>query len=287
MISCPSCGAELKFDVESQMMKCSHCGESFGPYIYDKVDSDAEKSPTYDARVWVCPGCGASIECTDEEDITAVCSYCGNNRIIFDRIRKARKPSGIIPFTVSKEDCKKFYRKAARRAFLSPGRLKDAEQIDSFRGIYMPYWSFLGKFSSSFIIPIVTRPYRSGDYIVTDEKIIKGNVSADLQYASHDASKQFDDNISESLAPYDSMKEKKFTPGYLCGFYAETDSMDDKAYVEKIKYDLGTEIISNTKKNMTSKARPTKPAFASRPFATRVSENFIPYGSCRTARKTR
>ncbi len=287
MINCPSCGAELKFDVGTQMMKCSHCSGSFDPYVYDEVESDAEKSSTYDARVWVCPGCGASIECTDEEDITAVCSYCGNNRIIFDKIRQARRPDGIIPFTVTKDDCKELYRKAARRAFLSPGRLKDAEQIDSFRGIYMPYWSFLGNFSSSFTIPILTRPYRKGDYIIADENILKGKVTADLHYASHDASEQFDDNISESLAPYDSMKEKKFTPGYLCGFYAETDNMMEKAYVEKIKYDLGTEIISKTKKEFNFTGTPDEAGFRLKHFGNKGVRKLYPVWFMSTRRKNK
>ena len=92
MINCPSCGGVLKYDIASAQMKCASCDSLFDPYIFDNVKEDAETEETYEARIYVCPGCGAELATADETDITSVCSYCGYPRIIFDRIENEKRP---------------------------------------------------------------------------------------------------------------------------------------------------------------------------------------------------
>ena len=247
MIKCPSCSMNLKYDVRSRAMKCDYCGGSFDPYLFEDVDRDAvmteqsgqpgvkPKTDYFETAVWTCPGCGAELTYTDGTDVTSVCQYCGGANILFDRIKKQRRPEVIVPFKLTKDDCKTAYKKAARRAILSPGRLKRPSQIDSFRGIYMPYWEYTMSVGGKFSMDAKGRSHRTGDYIVTDVYRLSSDVSADFSGVSHDASRQFDDEISECLAPYHVADEVPFTPGFLSGFYAETDDDAEGVYKDVAK----------------------------------------------------
>ena len=117
MIYCPSCGAELRFDIQSQHMVCEHCRSSFEPQnLKDKTSDDAKTQEYYDSYAYVCPSCGAEIDTTDKNDAIGFCPYCGGSSMIFDKMRKEWKPQGIIPFMVAKEQCKEFYCKEVKKS---------------------------------------------------------------------------------------------------------------------------------------------------------------------------
>ena len=46
MISCPSCGGNVKFDIPSQKLTCDSCRQSYDPYAFDHKTSDAEENTT-------------------------------------------------------------------------------------------------------------------------------------------------------------------------------------------------------------------------------------------------
>ena len=253
MIKCPSCASTLQYDIESGMMKCSSCGNSYDPYLFEKDEKGAVMAPSgeenktkddalYETAVFICPDCGAELTYTDKTDVTAKCAYCGNANIIFDRIKNERRPQRIIPFEITKEECKKQYKKAARRAFLSPNGLKNTKCIDSFRGIYMPYWKY--DFSTggkdAHTVFDIKKKFSDSKYDYIRTYACDASFSAKISDISHDASMQFDDAVSESLAPYDKAKEKPFSPAFLSGFYAETDNVEEKNY-----YDYVNNIVSS------------------------------------------
>ena len=227
MIACPGCGANLLFDIPSQQMKCSYCESSYDPYAFDSMQKDASREKVYNAWVYSCPGCGARLMTTDETDAAAFCPYCGGTSILFDRLRKVKYPSWIIPFQVDRDRCRREYRKAARRAVFTPAHYKKAEMVDGFRAIYMPFWSYAVEQKGEAKIEVESRASRDGDYLVTDQYTIEGDVDIAYDGWTHDASKAFDDEISECLAPFDTEGRKPFTPGYLSGFYV--DAADERA----------------------------------------------------------
>jgi len=118
-----------------------------------------------------------------------------------------------------------------KHAIFAPKELKDPKYIDSFRGIYMPYWAYYITQKGTFYLK-GTKSHRSGDYIYTDHYNLCGDIDSYYKGLSYDASSSFADNISESLAPYDVKGMKAFTPGYLSGFYADTADVDPSVYQE-------------------------------------------------------
>lgn len=232
MYECPNCGGNLKFDIPSQKLMCQHCSTKMNPYDVNK-DHDAVEETFYDATIFTCPQCGGEIISTDNE-AASFCSYCGASTILDSRISKEKRPAYIIPFTKTKEDCKKAYSEMMKRAIFAPSELKDEKYIDSFRGIYMPYW-YYHLTQKGPVTLTGTKEHRKGDYIITDHYNLSCNLDADYNGLSFDASSAFADSLSCAIAPYNVKKVKEFTPSFLSGFYADTSDVSQHLYENDAK----------------------------------------------------
>lgn len=250
MYECPNCGGNLKFNISLQQLACAYCNSQFDPYSISK-EKDAEEDSSYDVTAFICPQCGGEIYSTDNT-AAGFCSFCGASTILTSRIQKKQIPGYIIPFKKTKEDCKKAYSRMMKHAFFAPSELKDEKHIDSFRGIYMPYWIYD-------IIqqgPVRLRgkqENREGDYIVTKHYNFQMDLDFYYKGMSYDASSSFADNISKRIAPFDVKNMKEFTPSLLSGFYADTADVESAVYEEEAKWDAKERIIAYIKKRMKGK----------------------------------
>ena len=260
MIVCPNCGANLKFNPKSGSMQCDFCGSTFDPKEFD-VSNDAEEQTieeqsdpydnkeedTYDVTIYTCPQCGGELLSVDENTAAAFCSFCGASTILTARIAKDKRPEYIIPFSVTKEDCKKAYLNMVRKALFLPKEYKSPEYIDGFRGIYMPYWSY-DVVQKGPVKLKGERSHRSGDYIITEHYNLTGNIDATYEGISYDAASTFSDSISEALSPFDVTKRVPFEPSYMSGFYADIADVDRGLYAKEASdfaYDRSLERIKS------------------------------------------
>ena len=238
MFACPNCGGNLKFDIPSQQLACEYCHTQADPYSFDDKSQKSFETQDYEVTVFSCPQCGGEIVSADTS-AAEFCSFCGASTILHSRLRNEKRPNYIIPFQKTKEDCKQAYSALMKKAFFAPDALKNPKHIDSFRGIYMPYWAFYITQKNDFSLN-GSRSHRRGDYIITDHFQLKGDIDAYYKGLSYDASSSFDDNISEKIAPYDVKGMKAFTPAYLSGFYADTADVSSEEYRMQAE-DLATE----------------------------------------------
>lgn len=229
MYQCPNCGGNLRFDIFTQDLSCMYCNAHVDPYSVTK-EYDAVENDRFEVTKFSCTQCGGEIYTTDNE-AAAFCSYCGASSILTERIINEKCPNYIIPFKKTKEDCKKAYRRKMRKAFFAPKELRDSKNIDSFKGIYMPFWVYDmvqdGPMSLN-----AKRSHRRGDYIITDHYKVTGEMNSNIQVNTYDASRNFYDEISGALAPYDMKDKKVFTPSMLSGFYAEAANVSENVYEE-------------------------------------------------------
>ena len=269
MLKCPSCGSNVRFDIASQKLHCDFCSGSFDPTIFDSLQKDASiqggqdavlpgDNGLYETAVWTCPGCGAVLTYTDDTDITSVCAYCGGRNIMFERIKGERRPDSIVPFAVTKERCVSAYRRRARGAFLSPGYLRSKSQVESFRGIYMPYFDYYAALDGDYSLDAenLNKEQSTGSSSVYDVNRLEGHITGKVYGTSHDASVRFSDDISESLGNYG--ERKPFSPGYLSGFYAETD--DAGFYTHRPSYTelrdkVGEAVINKVSNRLVTKGQ--------------------------------
>lgn len=227
MYECPNCGGNLKFDIESQLLKCDYCLTTQNPYEITK-DKDAEESNAFNVTIFTCPQCGGEIMSTDTS-AAEFCSFCGASTILNSRISNEKRPTRIIPFKQTKNACKKAYISRMKRALFAPDELKEEKYIDSFRGIYMPYWAY--HISQSGNVRLKgEKSYRNGDYLYNEEYQLTGDIDAYYHNLSYDASSSFSDNISQRIAPFDTRDMQEFTPSFLSGFYADTADVDSGLY---------------------------------------------------------
>lgn len=231
MVGCPTCGAALRFDIAEQKMVCDHCNSRFDPHaVGDNSDRDDAQTSSFDAFVYICPSCGAELVTTDRNDAMGFCQYCGGASMIFDKMRREWCPDHIIPFRITKEECKQAYVKEAKRFFVSR-KYCNPELVEGFRGVYMPYWSYKGVIQGNFSISakgarerVSHNTYEIPYYSVT------GYSNYMIDGFSRDASLNFDDDLSESIAPYSYESQHTFTPAFLSGFYAESGNVNPHEY---------------------------------------------------------
>lgn len=227
MYECPNCGGNLKFDIESQLLKCDYCLTVQNPYEITK-DRDAEESNAFNVTIFTCPQCGGEIMSTDTS-AAEFCSFCGASTILNSRISNEKRPMRIIPFKQTKDACKTAYISRMKRALFAPDELKEEKYIDSFRGIYMPYWAYHISQCGSVTLK-GEKSYRKGNYLYKEEYRLTGDIDACYHNLSYDASSSFSDNISERIAPFDTKDLQEFTPSFLSGFYADTADVDSGLY---------------------------------------------------------
>ena len=100
MLKCTNCGGAVKFDIQSQALRCDSCMTTFAPSDFD-VNGSAEEEKEMNLTIFRCPSCGGEIASTDET-AAGFCSYCGASTILESRLTKDKRPEFIIPFKRTK-----------------------------------------------------------------------------------------------------------------------------------------------------------------------------------------
>lgn len=231
MYQCSNCNGGLKFDIASQTLACEYCNSQYNPYEIDGL-TPASEDNSMDVTMFTCSHCGGELYATDTS-VTSFCSFCGSTAVLESRIVRELRPDYIIPFQKTKEDCKKEYVKMMRMAIFAPKELKDKKHIDGFRGIYMPYWMYDVDHTMRVNVD-GTKDRRRGDYIITSHYQLSGDLRTHYNGISYDGSSSFADNISEKIAPFDVHQLKKFTPGFMSGFYADTADVEHRVYEDDV-----------------------------------------------------
>ncbi len=238
MVQCPKCGGSLKYQIDQKKVCCDYCSFKASPAAY--IDSSGGEQDEYEVTVFHCPHCGGEIYTTDNS-ATGFCSYCGAFTTLESRLESVKKPQYIIPFRINKSECAEIYSKYVAGKFLAPKDFRDKKNLDRFRGIYMPYWIYSVNFDGPLGIQGTKSQHRQ-DCTVIDYYTLSLTVKMTVHGISFDAASGFNDEISAQIAPYDFRDVKPFSPGYLCGFYADLEDTDSSVYENGAKL-IGSQAI--------------------------------------------
>lgn len=233
MFECPGCGANLKFDIAKQAMHCEYCDTVLDPTEAREVYTAKEQTVTLEegempVAVYTCSQCGAEL-IGDENEAMVFCSFCGSSVPLNQRMTNMKRPERIVPFMKTKADCISNYKSFMRKALYAPSYVKEEEYVESFRGIYMPYWNYDMNKNG----PITYRgehKYQKGDYEYTDHYVVNTSVDYDYKGINYDASSTFADNLSGGIAPFSSGQSKDFSAAYMSGFYADVYDVNQETY---------------------------------------------------------
>lgn len=227
MYACRSCGADLRFDIELQMLKCDHCEQTVS--VYEMVKEQDGVQDRVELNLFECPQCGGEL-LSDDTSITQYCSFCGGMTVLSSRIAKEKMPEEIIPFQITKQACHEAYRKHMKKMFYAPKAFRECQGEQDFRAIYIPYWKYRATQRGAIHFEAFKKHKEEKD-------VIRYKADLDVEYDNiiFDASSSFADELGDAIAPFDAGQLQKFTPSYLCGFYADTADVPTSVYQEEAK----------------------------------------------------
>lgn len=239
---CVNCGGNIVFDIDSQSMKCQHCGTMIPPDQFEvKNRSTGEDTAGSELTLFTCGSCGAELHGTEESQV-GFCPYCGGQSLLQSKKGGKSMPERIIPFQVSKERCTTLFDEYTKKVRYLPKELKDAAHLKSFTGIYMPYYEYDVELGASHIVG--TKVVKSTPkYDLVNTYSIDALVDGDYCGVPYDASKYYDDEIAARVLPFDMKKERPFSPAYLSGFYADASTVPAGTYYEDAEKTASADIV--------------------------------------------
>ena len=238
---CKNCSAVLKFNPHEQNWKCEYCKSVFTKEELDEYEKQIGKEElTKDSEavkleknengmdIYSCPNCGAEI-LADENTSATFCVYCKNTAILRNKLVGEFNPSQLIPFHLTREDAITAFTKFRKGKPLAPKEFTDAKNIDDIRGIYIPFWLF--DYSVEGTLEAngnKVSTWTSGDYIYTKTDVYAVSRSGSMDYDKIpvDGSTRFQDDIMNSIEPFDYKGLVDFDYSYLSGFLAEKYDVD-------------------------------------------------------------
>ena len=245
---CPNCGAPLSFDSSSQKVACPYCEAEFDvddiSILKDAFkEGDKEELKWEDCssayseeelstlNVYHCSSCGGEL-ITDENTSATSCPYCGSPVIISSRLEGELKPNYVIPFKKNKEEAKQALKEYLKNKLFLPKVFKEENRIDEIKGIYVPFWIYDADCEGSITYKAMRqRMYVVGDYQYTERryyKVVRDGIIG-FNHIPVDGSSKMDDNLMESIEPFDFKEAKEFNHAYLTGYLSD-------------KYDVSKEV---------------------------------------------
>lgn len=238
---CPSCGANIVFNPANQRWDCNYCGSSYILEDFKKYEEEMKKkvkSTSADSNInknidmdeYLCQNCGARVV-TDKNTTATSCVYCGSTTIIKNRLQGEFSPEKIIPFARVKEDAVNEFYKFSKKKWFAPKAFCKKENIEEVKGVYIPFWIYDcdtdGSVSAS-CQKIKTWTSGNYRYTKTDYYDVFRAGSMSFEKIPVDGSTKFDDDIMDSIEPYDYKNLVDFTPSYMSGFLAEKYDVDEE-----------------------------------------------------------
>ena len=243
---CPACGGALMFDIISQKLRCTYCDGEFDVDNMQKKDSrlneeGADETPWINSGsewseeeqsgmfVFRCKSCGGEIIANDTE-ATASCPFCNSTIVMAGRLSGTLKPDYVILFKFDKEAAKKKYYSHLKGKLLLPRKFTSRNHIDEIKGIYVPFWLYSSDVQVDAVLK-ATKTKRWNDeifnYTETSTYYLNRRAEMSFEHIPCDGSVRINDELMESIEPYDFSEAVPFKTAYLAGFLADKYDRDD------------------------------------------------------------
>ena len=238
---CPCCGGMVEFDSTTQKLKCPYCDTEFDidalqGYTEDKntIEPDNlnwEKQAGGEwtneekdgMQVYICQSCGGEIVC-DKMTAATKCPYCENNVVIKGKLEGDLRPDYVIPFKLDKKAAKEGLKMHLSGKKLLPRIFKDENHIDEIKGVYVPFWLFDTKVTGSARYRASRiSTWTDSKYRYTETSFFSVIRSGEMGFAKVpvDGSSKMQDELMESLEPFDFSEAVDFKTAYLAGYLAD------------------------------------------------------------------
>ena len=250
---CPACGGAIGFDSSIQKMKCPFCDTEFEMETLKAFDEVLKKEMPDDINwktpageqwaegeidkmtVYGCKSCGGEIVVDGTTSATA-CPFCDNPVVVMGRLSGALRPDYVIPFKLDKKAAKEGLYNHLKDKKLLPKIFKDKNHIDEIKGLYVPFWLFDAEANANIRYKASKVSYYSDsnyNYTKTSYYSVIRSGAARFEKIPVDGSTKMDDDLMESIEPYDFKEAVDFQTAYLAGYLADKYDVDEDKSVDR------------------------------------------------------
>lgn len=231
---CPSCGANLVYDVASGGLKCPYCGEEKA-LRHDNYSAEIALSELFrtrakewnsETRSFRCKNCGA-VTVLSKKEIAKDCAFCGTSNIVEQEDMSGLRPNGVLPFTVTKEQAGEALKKWAKKRAFAPNKMRKSVSAEKINGNYMPCFTFDARAVSKY-------EGRLGEYYYVTKTVngkqvqerrvryfnVRGTHEGNYDDVAIQASDRIPANAASKLQPFDTNDSQEYSPNFLFGFTA-------------------------------------------------------------------
>ena len=250
---CPCCGGAIKFNSSEQQMKCPYCDNTFemetlkaydeqmNEQLEDKTDWDST-SDTYwseneqaGMKSYSCQSCGAEIV-ADSTTAASSCPFCDSPIVVKGNVSGELRPDLIIPFKLNKEQAKEALSRHLNNKKLLPKIFKDQNHIDEIKGVYVPFWLFSTSLNAKLDYKAKKVRHWSDnkyDYDEISYYAVQRAGTMSFQNVPVDGSSKMEDDLMESIEPFDFNDATDFQTAYLAGYLADKYDVDSETSKER------------------------------------------------------
>ena len=243
---CKLCGAELFWNPDEGCLKCEYCESKYQPTDFEDatLDESVKDESIQDQYVneditegmvlYSCKTCGGEVVALDTTMAT-ICPYCGEAISITSKSVGNFRPDLLIPFSKIKDAMIEDFKKYVKRSFFTPKKFKQDSVIEKMQGLFVPFYlhSVTDHAKCRFNAEKTTTA-RRGDDRVTHHRVYDLAIISDgkLIRIPTDGAKKIDDQLMESLEPFNYSELSSYNPAYMAGFLAEqTDEEAEKMHL--------------------------------------------------------
>ena len=238
---CPCCGGKVEFDSGTQQMKCPYCDSEFTIEAMKEYEAaqagEQESSMNWDTnagtewsdgetagmKVFSCQSCGGEI-IAEETTGASSCPYCGNPVVMKGSFDGDLRPDMVIPFKLDKKTAvEKLSEHLKGKKFL-PKMFKDQNHIDEIKGVYVPFWLFDADSDADVRYEAVKeRRWEDNRYRYVEKSYYSVRRAGKIafEHVPVDGSSKMEDDLMESVEPFDYKDAVPFEKAYLSGYLAD------------------------------------------------------------------
>ena len=250
---CPCCAGKIEFNATIQKMKCPFCDTEFDVDTlknYDTVlkdntttqmewdksqNTEWKQGETDNMLVYSCKSCGGEIIC-DKTTAATHCPFCGNPVVMMGQFAGDLRPDYVIPFKLDKDAAMAAFKKHLTGKTLLPKAFKTDSHIEEIKGVYVPFWLFNSRANAHIKYRATkVRTWSDKNYIYTDTSfysvVRKGTL--DFENIPVDSSSKINNDITESLEPFDMSQAVDFQTAYLSGYLADKYDVSEDKSIER------------------------------------------------------
>lgn len=238
---CPNCNGAIQFDSNTQKMKCPYCDSEFDvealaarDEILNNMQPDNMKwdaaagqewteGETDGLRVYVCNSCGGEVV-GYETTAATLCPFCDNPVVMMGQFAGDLKPDFVIPFKKDKNEAIAALKNHYKGKRLLPKIFKEENHIQEIKGVYVPFWLFDADVSATVECEATrVRSWSTSTHRYTETSFFSVNRGGTVAFDSVpvDGSTKIDDDLMESIEPFDLADAVDFQTAYLAGYLAD------------------------------------------------------------------